>query len=357
MGVDIFGTSTVKVGKRGPPGPAGSNNLKELIKWFPVLALDQIRKNVNFSTFLVETLPPDNDWDVELKDNRVVRWRSFNHLRDGKMICTPIDAKRKGSILKRLVPPLNPHQRYGLKFEGTEQNMYHIPNAEGFLFLRNEERTVLLTLTFLVGALPSTINNDDDNDDDDDDDDEMMANGEEFILNDYAVEEKTPDKIRGISIVKNKKKKFDLYLHGARRSTTTTAAAATTNRLKIGLDLKTSWFYTLQVQWGARDDNGDGESFYALYENAKLLRRESFQYPSFPDLVIPAFNIGGFKSSTAITKCFTGVLSNLEILQTDFASIPSELLTFIVRRQTLLNTHWLLQPPAVKRMKVALTNQ
>ena len=77
-----------------------SSDLKELIKWFPELAIAQIRKNVNSSTFLVETLPPDNDWDVKLNDdNRVTAWRSFNHSRNGKMILTSIaGAKNEGSI-------------------------------------------------------------------------------------------------------------------------------------------------------------------------------------------------------------------------------------------------------------------
>ena len=79
--VNIFGTSVEKVGKRGPPGPAGSSNLEELVMWFPEFAIEQIRENVNFSTFLVETLPPDDNWDVELKDGRVTGWRSFNHSR------------------------------------------------------------------------------------------------------------------------------------------------------------------------------------------------------------------------------------------------------------------------------------
>ena len=52
--VNIFGTSVEKVGERGPPGPAGSSNLEELVKWFPELAIEQIRENVNFSTFLIE---------------------------------------------------------------------------------------------------------------------------------------------------------------------------------------------------------------------------------------------------------------------------------------------------------------
>ena len=100
--INIFGQSTEKEGERGPPSPAGSSNLKELIKWFPDLAIEQIRKNVNFSTFLVETLPPEQDWDVELSsDKRVTAWRSFNHSRDGKVTLTPIGTS---VIVKKILP-------------------------------------------------------------------------------------------------------------------------------------------------------------------------------------------------------------------------------------------------------------
>ena len=119
--VNIFGT-TEKVGERGPPGPAGSSNLKELIKWFPELSLEQIRKNINFCTFLVETLPPDKDWDVEFtNDKRVTAWRSFNHSHDGKVILTPIDGgKSRGSVFKKLLPPMKQHQTdilFAINFE------------------------------------------------------------------------------------------------------------------------------------------------------------------------------------------------------------------------------------------------
>ena len=70
--VNIFGQSTEKVGEHGEAGPPGSNNLKELINWFPDLAIEQINKNVNFSTFLVETLPPNEDWDVKQSDDKRV---------------------------------------------------------------------------------------------------------------------------------------------------------------------------------------------------------------------------------------------------------------------------------------------
>ena len=50
-----------------------NNTLGEMIKWFPELALEEIRKNVNFATFLVENVPPTDDHpDVELttRDNK-----------------------------------------------------------------------------------------------------------------------------------------------------------------------------------------------------------------------------------------------------------------------------------------------
>ena len=60
-----------------------NNTLGEMIKWFPDMALEEIRKNVNFATFLVENVPPTDDHpDVELsRDNkkRVLTWFSYNH--------------------------------------------------------------------------------------------------------------------------------------------------------------------------------------------------------------------------------------------------------------------------------------
>ena len=83
---------------------------------------------------------------------------------------------------------MNVHQRYGLKFERIEQCMYYADNK---LFLRSSRRTVVLTITFLVGALPP-------------DDGVVVSNAisEEFILNDYHPEEKTDEHLRGLSISK-----------------------------------------------------------------------------------------------------------------------------------------------------------
>ena len=82
------------------------NTLGEMIKWFPEFALEQIRKYVNFSTFLVETIPPNNDSDVELRaDNRVQTWMAFNH--KNRLLLKPLDANTKGALLKRVVSVLH----------------------------------------------------------------------------------------------------------------------------------------------------------------------------------------------------------------------------------------------------------
>ena len=57
--VNIFGDSTGKVGPVGPPGPAGiGGGLKEVIRWFPQMILEQTRKKLNVLTLLIETVPP-----------------------------------------------------------------------------------------------------------------------------------------------------------------------------------------------------------------------------------------------------------------------------------------------------------
>ena len=97
---------------------------------------------------------------------------------------------------------------------------------------------------------------------------------------------------------------FDLYLYGvdvkatmgggttsSSRSNSSSSKFKNTRRtsrkhpLKIALGLKTSWFYTLQIKWGATTINGrsDGgnvhncKSFYVLCENSTQLDEvESF---------------------------------------------------------------------------------
>ena len=47
MGVDIFGTSTVKDGERGPQGADGVDGLKDIINWVPDMICDLFRKKIN----------------------------------------------------------------------------------------------------------------------------------------------------------------------------------------------------------------------------------------------------------------------------------------------------------------------
>ena len=89
-------------GKKGDKGDPGKNGFNELFNWFPQLAVEQIRKNVNFITFLIETLPSsknDDDSDVKIdENNRVIEWRSLNYLKHGKVIFVPMS--KQGSKLK-----------------------------------------------------------------------------------------------------------------------------------------------------------------------------------------------------------------------------------------------------------------
>ena len=170
---------------------------------------------------------------------------------------------------------------------------------------------------------------DPDNDDD----------SEEFIVSDYrwAVHDKSADKFRGVSIISKPNEKFDLYLHGARDGKK--------NRLKIGENIKKNLFYTLQVCWSGETNLN---SFYSLYKDGKpLIDKTYFQHNTLPISMRPAFYLGGFNASTeergevVKSKCFTGILSNLEIIKTNHPSIPAELLKFIVYKQTIMNPDWL----------------
>ena len=148
------------------------------------------------------------------------------------------------------------------------------------------------------------------------------------------------------------------------------------NRLLIAKNLKKSHWYTLQVKWGAEIKQRDGSvlvlpSFYALYDYDRCLTRQSFKNTLIAEEIYPVFYLGGFvygtkntinvpssSSSSSVlpriiqkksnsrmvkSKCFTGVVCNLEILKSSVKNIPSELLDFIVKRQKMKNQR---MPPA-----------
>ena len=319
-----------------------STDLGEMMKWFPTLAKEQIRKNVNKLTFLVETLPPGKDKDVELTpDNRVSSWKTFNHARDGELHLTMVDAGTKGSPLKKLTPPLEPVQRYGLQFEGeNEKNMYQLL-PDRIEFLKDRGRNVVLTMTFLVGSLPQDHGKKDKQPSDETKQPIFLK--EEFIVNAYhkTDEHSSPNNIRGISIEKTPEgKEFDLYVHGATPSSPTTV-----QRLKIATSLKTSWFYTVQVKWSTQQRPTN--SFYAVFDNDKTVARGTFKCSSLIDGETPAFYIGGLNTAIGSgarpikSKCFTGILSNLEVLVTGYEKIPNSLLAHIAKMQTIINDGWL----------------
>lgn len=124
--VNIFGSSTEKVGERGPSGAAGVGGIKDLILWFPDMMCEQIRKKLNVLTFLIETIPPAKDPDVEFSANKIVaKWKAFN---DRKHIILIPANHGKGGKLKTLSLPLDTLKRYGLVFDKKEENMYYIEN-------------------------------------------------------------------------------------------------------------------------------------------------------------------------------------------------------------------------------------
>ena len=353
--------------------------------------MEQIRKNGNFATFLVENVSPsDTHRDVELSaDNKVSTWISFNHQSSKeKILLKTIDSQTKAAGLKRIVPVWNIHPRYGLKFEQKEENVYKVVDIKN-IFFRSRGTSIVLTFTFLVGR--SLRNTDDDHDDDDDEemvpvacsstndggggddeDEDDQDDEEQFILNDFHWSEmhRPVDNFRGVSIVNHrggggKDNLFDLYLHGAVSGET----GGKENRLLIARNLKKSQFYTLQVKWGAEIVQVDKSvrilpSFYAIHYNGKCTIKQSFQNTLISDEIRPAFCLGGFVSRTRNTipdsssvlqqnlpriirrksdskqvksKCFTGLVCNLEILKTRLRNVPPELLDFIVKRQSVRN--------------------
>ena len=78
--VTIFGTSECVEGGQGPPGPPGTRGIKDLISWFPTMMLKQVRKNLNFITFLIESIDPESEPDVELSGEKTLtKWKAFNN--------------------------------------------------------------------------------------------------------------------------------------------------------------------------------------------------------------------------------------------------------------------------------------
>ena len=193
--------------------------------------MEQIRKNVNFATFLVENVSPsDNHRDVELSaDNRVSAWISFNHQSSKeKILLKTIDSQTKAAGLKRIVPTWNIHPRYGLKFEQKEENVYKVVDIKN-IFFRSRATSIKLSFTFLVGRSLRNTNDVDDDDEemipitahsntnDGGDEDDEKEEEEQFILNDFHWSEmhRPIENFRVVSIINHRGNLNDLYLHGA----------------------------------------------------------------------------------------------------------------------------------------------
>ena len=334
--VNLFGTSDIKGGKRGKAGADGVDGLKDIINWVPEMICNLFRRKINILTLLINTLPPAKDPDVELSsDKEVKKWFSYNNRED--LILTPVDEK-VGKLETRGFY----RKRYGLVFDKKQKIMYHIANCKR-MYLSQKSINVVLTLTFLVGKK--------------EDNDDVV---EEFIVSDYrwSKYDKRSDVHRGVSTITKSNKKFDLYLHGA-------ISDDGLNKKKIGENLEQDVYYTLQVCW-RRAEMETG--FYSLYKYEHLqIDKTSFRYHDIPTVMSPAFYLGGFNTSrdwrTVVkSKCFTGVLLNLEVIQTENDSISNDILKLIVDKQSifdpwsgLINIQEEGRPPVNKRMK--LTNQ
>ena len=212
----------------------------------------------------------------------------------------------------------------------------------------------MLTITFLVGV----------KEDDPSNKRKKSNEEEEFVVSDYCWSEydKSADKHRGVSIIPKADEKFDLYLHGA-----AARGGDGTRRLRIGVDLKQNLFYTLQVCWS---DDSEKNSFYLLDKDGKpFIDKTFFQGNSLlPTVIQPAFYLGGFNASTkdqekiVKSKLFTGLISNVEIINTvRSTSIPEELLHFIRMYQTIINDDFKqiantaeseVEPPVLKKKKI-----
>ena len=306
-------------GKKGDKGDPGQNGFNELFNWFPQMLMEQIHRHVNLLTFFVEQIS-GKDADVEVDGhNKIVKWKSLNQLKNKEASFIPVS--ESGAYLKEI--PFQPdHQRYGLKFNCNDQNRYRLSNLSTTVLSYVGTNTII-TLTFLVGESEAdeskTINN-------------LEKN--KFVIHDHNNE--LPSTFRGISVINNGEKSFDLCLHGA--------FSEQKDKLKIAEKLKMSCFYTLQVKWGAQIEDPDGtkrilSSFYRIYEDKKLLIDNLFHQRIDDSPKVPVLYIGGFNNVSTINKSnfFTGILSNIEILLTAEEVIPKELLHFIATKQCIIN--------------------
>ena len=338
--VTIFGTSDCVEG-HGQPGPPGTRGIKDLISWFPTMMLKQVRKNLNFLTFLIESIDPESEPDVELSaEKTVTKWKAFNNREHA--FSFPVN-KGKGGKLKLLSPRGSQKKRYGLVFDKKEENMYSMKFGYNII-LNDSINKVLLTMSFLVGV-----------------DKDVVNDTEEFIVYEHDRRNVTGN-FRGVSVMPKADEKFDLYLYGAR------GEDAEGKRLKIGEDIKMNFFYTLQVCW----DSAELTGFYHLFKDRKvLLDKTYFQCTEMSSIVnAPSLLLGGFDASTnprdkkvVKSKLFTGIISNLEILKIhpNQPSLPEELVKFIEQMQVVKNRNWNddgnprkkeTGPPASKRRKV-----
>ena len=250
--------------------------------------------------------------------NRVTIWKPFND-RKTNYFLQPVN---DGGELRTLTYPNDDPQRYGIVFNGKRGTMYYIEDCPS-MFLSVNVPLVLLTMTFLVGDYHH----------DSKEYEENNSAEEEFIISDYlwSFENKSPEEFRWVSVKSRADKKFALYLHGAK-------GQDGSHILKIGDDLEKDLFYTLQVCWRAGSD-----CFYLLHKNgAPVINKTLFYGNSLPAITINAFYLGGFNASTdggkiVKSKCFTGVISNLEIINSGSSAIPEELLNFIMIYQEIPN--------------------
>lgn len=328
--VNIFGITNSE-GKPGPSGPPGQGGLKEMIRWFPQMVVEHIRSDLNTLTLLIQTLPPEKDADVELSAQKIVnRWNLYKRS-DGYL--HPVD---NGGALQRVSLELDLLKRYGLVFDKSKDIMYEMQGVKApFL---STPSNILLTLTFLVGVY----------------DESHDEENEEFIISDYRWSSfsKSSEKFRGVSIVSKPGEKFDLYLHGVQD-------VDGNRQMKFGKDLERNLHYTLQVYW-MKSNTG----FASLHCDGEIVIQEtSFQHGTPPDITRPGFYLGGFNASTSYksdvvkSKCFTGIISNVEIINTRNLIIPRELLDLIWEVQTVYND-WSkiktaddVRPPATKKRK------
>ena len=266
-------------GERGPPGKKGRDALN-LIKWFPTLILTELRQHLSTLSLLIE----DINTDVTMDEKQVVKsW----HSRSKKQPCsfTGYGGMLYEPFLSRIEYGVASRPRWGLLFNNS---MYQIKKE-----LLTSMTDVCLTMTFSC----------------------KNTKDRQHIINDSPKLSIS----RGISISISK-----LCLHGVKE-----------NKEIIICDIEKDIFYTIQILWRAAGH--EEESWFTLYQDGEIQVPKTIFTANKVDPTphVPATSLGALINANESSNYFSGIITNVDIIQGYDEVLPQEILNFVIQNQFL----------------------